>query len=173
MRKVEVFPHDPKWRHEFEKESKRIIPALGENVVMVHHIGSTAIPNIYAKPIIDMLVEVNDITQVDKRNSAMEALGYETMGEFGISGRRYFRKDNKMGVRTHHVHTFEVNSKEVERHLAFRDYMVAHPEDAQKYSELKRRLAKQYPNDINGYMDGKDGFIKEMEMLALKWRNSH
>ncbi|MGL5874852.1 MAG: GrpB family protein, partial [Xenococcaceae cyanobacterium] len=133
----------------------------------------TAIPKIYAKPIVDMLVEVNDITQVDKYNSAMEALGYEVMGEFGISGRRYFRKDNKMGVRTHHVHIFEVNSKEVERHLAFRDYMVAHPEDAQKYSELKRRLAKQYPNDINGYMDGKDGFIKEMESLALEWRNSN
>ncbi|MGL5878509.1 MAG: GrpB family protein [Xenococcaceae cyanobacterium] len=173
MRKVEVLPHDPNWQHKFESESKLVIQALGENVVMVHHIGSTAIPKIYAKPIVDMLVEVNDITQVDKYNSAMEALGYEVMGEFGISGRRYFRKDNKMGVRTHHVHIFEVNSKEVERHLAFRDYMVAHPEDAQKYSELKRRLAKQYPNDINGYMDGKDGFIKEMESLALEWRNSN
>jgi GrpB-like predicted nucleotidyltransferase (UPF0157 family) len=172
MKKVEVLPHDPNWRHEFENESKRVILVLGKNLVTVHHIGSTAIPNIYAKPIIDMLVEVHDITQVDKCNSAMEALGYEVMGEFGISGRRYFRKDNQMSVRTHHVHTFKVNSKEVERHLAFRDYMVAHHKDAQKYSELKRQLAKQYPNDINGYMDGKDGFIKEIESLALEWCNS-
>ncbi|MGL5874414.1 MAG: GrpB family protein, partial [Xenococcaceae cyanobacterium] len=86
MRKVEVLPHDPNWQHKFESESKLVIQALGENVVMVHHIGSTAIPKIYAKPIVDMLVEVNDITQVDKYNSAMEALGYEVMGEFGISG---------------------------------------------------------------------------------------
>ncbi len=167
--KVEVIPHDPKWRNEFESESKRVALALGENVVAVHHIGSTAISNIYAKPIIDMLVEVNDITQLDERGSVMEALGYEVMGEFGIPGRRYFRKDNQGGVRTHHVHTFEIGSPEVERHLAFRDYMIAHPEDAQKYSELKRKLMKQYPNNINGYMDGKDGFIKEMDRKASKW----
>ncbi len=71
--RVEVFPHNPTWRNEFECESKRVASALGENVVAVHHIGSTAIPNIYAKPVIDLLVEVKDITQVDERGSKMEA----------------------------------------------------------------------------------------------------
>jgi len=167
--KVEVVPHNPSWRSKFEDESKQIALALGENVVTIHHIGSTSIPNIYAKPVIDFLVEVKDIAKVDEQSSAIAALGYEVMGEFGIPGRRYFRKQNE-DIRTHNVHTFEVNSPEIIRHLAFRDYMIAHPEAAQKYSELKRQLAQQYPNDINGYMDGKDSFIKEMEQKALAWR---
>lgn len=169
--KVEVVPYNPNWRSQFENESKHIKLALGENVLNIHHIGSTSIPNIYAKPVIDFLIEVQDIAKVDEQSSAMEALGYEVMGEFGIPGRRYFRKENEE-IRTHNVHTFEVNSPEIIRHLAFRDYMIAHPEAAQKYSELKRQLAKQYPNDIYGYMDGKDSFIKEMEQKALVWRKS-
>jgi GrpB-like predicted nucleotidyltransferase (UPF0157 family) len=169
--RIEVVPYNPSWRNEFENESKRVTSALGENVVVVHHIGSTAIPNIYAKPIVDLLVEVKDITQVGDRNWAMEALGYEVMGEFGISGRRYFRKDNEAGIRTHHIHTYEVASSEVERHLAFRDYIIAHPEDAQKYSDLKRELVKKLSiDDIEGYMNGKDAFIKEMEKRAVEWK---
>lgn len=169
MKKVEVVPHDPTWQKAFEVESKRVFDALSENVVAVHHIGSTAIPGIYAKPIIDLLVEVKDIVRVDRQSSSMESLGYEVMGEFRIAGRRYFRKNNQEGVRTHHIHAFKVDSEQVKRHLAFRDYMVAHPEDAQKYSELKRRLAREYPANINGYMDGKDGFIKEMDKKAAQW----
>ncbi|MBD2529326.1 GrpB family protein [Nostoc flagelliforme FACHB-838] len=167
--KVEVVPHNRTWRGKFDDESKYVALTLGENVVAIHHIGSTAIPHIYAKPIIDLLIEVENIAKVDDRSLGMEELGYQVMGEFGIPGRRYFRKENETGTRTHHVHTFTAKSLEVERHLAFRDYMIAHPEDAQKYSELKRKLAKQYPNDIIGYMDGKDGFIKEMEKKALVW----
>jgi GrpB-like predicted nucleotidyltransferase (UPF0157 family) len=170
MRKVEVIPHNLNWRKEFEVESKRIADALGNNVVTIHHIGSTAIPGIYAKPIIDLLVEIENLVKVDEQNSSMELLGYEVMGEFGIPGRRYFRKDNQKGDRTHHIHTFKVGSKEVKRHLAFRDYMIAHPKDAQKYSELKRRLAREYPTNIDGYIDGKDGFIKEMDKKAEQWR---
>lgn len=171
-RKVEVVPHDPKWHQAFEEESKRVAIALGETVVATHHIGSTAIPTIYAKPIIDMLVEVRDISEVDRQNSAMQALGYESMGEFGIPGRRFFRKGNEAGIRTHHVHTFEVDSAQVKRHLAFRDYMRVHAEDAQQYSELKQELAKKNPDSIEGYMDGKDEFIKEMDKKAAKWRMS-
>jgi GrpB-like predicted nucleotidyltransferase (UPF0157 family) len=170
MRKVEVVPHNQKWREAFEVESKSVADALGENVVTVHHIGSTAISGIYAKPVIDLLVEVKDIIKVDGQSSAMESLGYEVMGEFGIPGRRFFRKDNQESVRTHHIHIFEIASAQVERHLAFRDYMLAHPEDAQKYSELKRELARKYPQNIDRYMDGKDGFIKEMDKKAARWR---
>ncbi|HEX8503293.1 MAG TPA: GrpB family protein [Pyrinomonadaceae bacterium] len=172
MRKVEVVPHDPRWRDAFEAEAKDIAAALGDNVAAVHHIGSTAIPGIYAKPIIDFLVEVRDIAGVDGRSPAMETLGYEVMGEYGIPGRRYFRKDDREGVRTHHVHAFETGSAEAGRHLAFRDYMLAHPEEAQRYSELKRRLASEHPQSPDGYMDGKDGFIKEMERRAARWRGS-
>jgi GrpB-like predicted nucleotidyltransferase (UPF0157 family) len=172
MSKVEVVPHNPRWRDTFEAEAKHVAAALGENVVAVHHIGSTAIPNIYAKPVVDLLVEVREITEVDGRSSAMESLGYEVMGEYGIPGRRYFRKDNQEGIRTHHIHAFEAGSTEAERHLAFRDYMIAHPVDAQRYSELKRRLAEENPQSMDGYIDGKDNFVKEMDRRAARWRAS-
>jgi GrpB-like predicted nucleotidyltransferase (UPF0157 family) len=172
MRKVEVVPHNPRWRDAFEAEAKHVAAALGENVVAIHHIGSTAIPDVCAKPVVDLLVEVRDVTEVDGRSSAMESLGYEVMGEYGIAGRRYFRKDSREGIRTHNIHAFEAGSAEVERHLAFRDYMIAHPGDAQRYSELKRRLAEEHPQSMDGYMDGKDGFIKEMDRRAARWRAS-
>jgi GrpB-like predicted nucleotidyltransferase (UPF0157 family) len=171
MMKIEVLPHNPQWRDAFESEAAQIAAALGEIVVAIHHIGSTAIPNIYAKPVIDLLVEVRDIAEADGRNSAMRSLGYEVKGEFGIPGRRYFRKDNREGIRTHQVHAFEAGSAEVVRHLSFRDYMIAHPEDAQEYSELKQKLARQHPENMDGYMDGKDDFIKDIDQKAARWRS--
>jgi GrpB-like predicted nucleotidyltransferase (UPF0157 family) len=172
MRKVEVVPHNPQWRDAFAAEAKHVAAALGENVVAIHHIGSTAIPNIYAKPVIDLLVEVRDITEVDGQRAAMESLGYEVLGEYGIPGRRYFRKDNQAGVRTHHIHAFAAGSAEVVRHLAFRDYMIAHPGEAQRYSELKRKLAAEHPQSMDGYMDGKDDFIKAIDRRAAQWRTA-
>ena len=170
--RIQVVAHDPAWRGEFEAEARNITRALGDHVVRLHHIGSTAIPGIFAKPIIDFLMEVENIVELDDRSSVMEELGYEAMGEFGIPGRRYFRKNNASGVRTHQVHAFEAGSTGVERHLAFRDYMIAHPVEAQAYSVLKQKLAKEHPDDIEAYMDGKDPFIKEYETKAIAWRTS-
>lgn len=167
---VIVEPHDPLWGGMFSAESKRVSEALGPNAIAVHHIGSTAIPTIYAKPIIDLLVEVAEIHEVAAHNPAMESLSYEAMGEFGIPGRRYFRKDDQAGVRTHHVHVFAAGSSEVQRHLAFRDFLLAHPELAQQYSELKRSLATAFPDSMEKYMDGKDAFIKEVDRKAAEWR---
>jgi GrpB-like predicted nucleotidyltransferase (UPF0157 family) len=169
MRKVEVVPYDPKWQEQFDIESQLVAEALDETVVAVHHIGSTAISSIYAKPIIDLLVEVKDITQVDGRRLAIESLGYEMMGEYGIPGRRFFRKESAEGLRTHHVHAFKAGSEQVQRHLAFRDYLRAHPDDAQRYSDLKRRLAAEYPTNIEGYMDGKAEFIRDIDRKASPW----
>jgi len=168
MRKIEVLPYDPRWRYSFEIESQGITKALAENVVIIHHIGSTAIPNIYAKPIIDLLVEVKNIQVVDSHNSRMKHLGYQVMGEFGISNRRFFRKDNSLGDRTHHVHMFPLNSPQIKRHLAFRDYLINHSAEATAYSDLKRKLAQQYPNDIESYMDGKNQFINDIDSKAAQ-----
>ena len=168
--KVDVVPPDPAWRWAFETEAEQIALLMGENIFAIHHIGSTAIPGIYAKPVIDFLIEVEAITKTDEQIAAMEAIGYEAMGEFGLPGRRYFRKNRSLGIRTHNVHIYEVGSPEITRHLAFRDYMIAHPDTAQQYSELKRELAKKYPQDLEEYMDGKDEFIKTMEKKALEWQ---
>ena len=167
---VKVVPHNPQWKKAFDTESQQIAAIIAKNLVFIHHIGSTAIPKIYAKPIIDFLVEVHNINLVDRQTSEMEKLGYEAMGEFGLVGRRYFRKESSLGIRTHHVHIYETNSPEILRHLAFRDYMNAHPQDAEQYSQLKQKLAQQYPNDIESYMDGKDKFVKEMERKAIQWQ---
>ncbi|MDM8532716.1 GrpB family protein [Anaerolineales bacterium HSG25] len=172
-REVKVVPHNPAWKTEFQVEAKRINNALVGRVEALHHIGSTVIPNITAKPIIDILLEVETITDLDEQASAMEQLGYEAMGEFGIPGRRFFLKDDTAGLRTHHVHAFQVGHAGVTRHLAFRDYMIAHPQEAQRYSALKQSLAQAHPHDIEAYMAGKGPYIKEQEAQALVWNQKH
>ena len=167
--KVVVEPYHPRWVDLFDAESEVVARALAPNARAIHHIGSTAIPGIHAKPIIDMLVEVNEIDGVDRQTPSMTASGYLAMGEFGIPGRRYFRKHDDQGVRTHHVHVFTVESRQVARHLVFRDFLIAHPGHAQQYSTLKQKLATAYPDDIDSYMDGKDALIQEIERLALEW----
>jgi len=169
---VRVVPPDLNWPAEFQAEAERIRVALGNRVVAVHHIGSTAIPGIHAKPIIDIMLEVDDLAALDTRAAAMVELGYEPKGEFGIPGRRYFRKDSSQGIRTHHVHAFQAGDAGVERHLAFRDYLIVHPAIAESYSVLKQRLADSHPDDLEAYMDGKDAFIKEHEARAVTWRKA-
>jgi GrpB-like predicted nucleotidyltransferase (UPF0157 family) len=164
-----VVPHCPKWRDEFEQEAFELKQAMGDSALAVHHIGSTSIEGILAKPIIDILIEVHSFADVDQANSAMVNLGYEVMGEFGIKGRRYFRKNNVEGIRTHHVHVFTTGSQGAIRHLAFRDYLRAHPEIAQQYSNLKAALTKADTTNMEGYISGKDPFIKEWEARAVKW----
>ena len=166
--RVRMVPHDPNWRQEFRQEAGRISAAAGSNAVAVHHVGSTAIPGIYAKPVIDLLLVIQDLAALDEKQLEMEALGYEARGEYGIAGRRFFRRDDKHGDRTHQVHAFEDGSPQIARHLAFRDYMIAHPETAQEYSDLKRELVAQHPNDIEAYMDGKNEFIQEVDKRAAQ-----
>lgn len=172
MAKINVVPHNSEWQSVFKIERERVAAAFGEKALAVHHIGSTSVPGIYAKPVIDMLVEVNNITEVDTRNPAIESLGYEVMGEFGIPGRRYFRKDDSEGTRTHQIHAFLTGSDQVTRHLAFRDYLTAHPDEALEYSDLKRQLAADHPHDADAYMDGKDSFIQEIDRRAAVWKNA-
>ncbi len=166
---VRVVPHEPGWHQAFRAEAARIIQALGPPLVHVHHVGSTAIPGIVAKPVIDILIEVEAIERLDQQAAAMHALGYEALGEYGIPGRRYFRKDDDHGTRTHQVHAFCAGSEGAVRIMAFRAYMVAHPADAQAYGALKAGLAARHPGDKVAYRDGKAAFVKERERLALDW----
>jgi GrpB-like predicted nucleotidyltransferase (UPF0157 family) len=165
--KVIVTDYNPMWPNMFENEASRIREVFGEELIYVHHIGSTSVPGLKAKPIIDIMPVVRDIKVVDNYNDKMIALGYEPMGEFGIPGRRYFRKggDN----RTHQIHVFQFGSNDVERHLAFRDFLREHTDDANRYAQLKELLAKRFPNDIVAYSDGKDDFVKELEEKAIEW----
>ena len=162
--------YDAQWSKNFRAEAKKIRDILGDELVDIHHFGSTAVPGIRAKPIIDIMPLVKDIKKVDSFNDQMIALGYEPLGEYGIKGRRYFRKgeDN----RTHQMHMFQFdNVQEIDRHLAVRDYLRKHPEAARAYGDLKAKLALRHPEDIEAYMNGKDAFVKELEKKALDWYN--
>ena len=166
---VIVVPYDPLWPQAYTLAATEFRAALGSNLLEIHHIGSTSVPGLHAKPIIDLLAVVADLATVDQRVPQMQSLGYESLGEFGISGRRYFRRDNAAGQRTHQVHTFQSDSPQIERHLAFRDFLRAHADVARQYGELKQRLALAHPSDIEAYMVGKDPFIKATEATALAW----
>jgi GrpB-like predicted nucleotidyltransferase (UPF0157 family) len=168
QRLVKVVRYDPKWVQLYEKEVKIIALVFGSLLVNIHHIGSTSVPGLSAKPVIDILPEVVDIEAVDALGDGMLALGYIPKGEAGISGRRFFIKPSETH-RTHHVHVFQSGSPDAVRHLAFRDYLISHPELAAAYGELKSKLAQQFPEDIYGYMDGKDGWIKAVERDAVDW----
>jgi GrpB-like predicted nucleotidyltransferase (UPF0157 family) len=167
--KTFVIPHDPLWKELFIKEHNALRGVLRKNALEIHHIGSTSIPDILAKPIIDILIEVTSLDLLDQTNSEMESLGYEVMGEFGIETRRYFRKSDPQGIRTHHLHAFEIGSPHLFRHLAFRDYLIAHPTQARKYSDLKSKLIAQENCTMDSYIAGKDSFIKQTETKALEW----
>ena len=169
---IRVVGHDPAWSAKFKAEAERIADATGEAAVRIHHIGSTAIPQTKAKPIIDILLEVTSLAALDQKAPMLEALGYEAMGEFGIPDRRYFRLDDADGTRTHQIHAFEAGGPNVARHVAFRDYMRAHPSIAEEYGALKQRLTNAHPNDRAAYMDGKDAFVKEHERRALLWASN-
>jgi GrpB-like predicted nucleotidyltransferase (UPF0157 family) len=113
--------------------------------------------------VIDMLAVVPQVAALDARRDSWEALGYEVMGEFGIPGRRYFRKDDPSGSRTHQVHAFAGGSREITRHLDFRDYLRAHPPAVEAYGALKRRLAQECAGDMRCYSEGKTDFIHDIE----------
>jgi len=167
QRLIEVVPPNPDWPRQFEAEAVLLKLVFGDLLAEIHHIGSTAIPGIHAKPIIDMMPLVHEIEAVDSYNGVMETLGYRAWGEYGIAGRRYFSRARNR--HTHQVHVFQTGGAEVERHLAFRNYLRAHPEKALAYSNHKRLVAIQHPYDINGYMDGKDALVKQLEAEALAW----
>lgn len=167
-RKVIVCPYQIEWKVEFSKEAQRLRNILKDEVVAIYHIGSTAVNNLCAKPIIDILVEVTRIQNVDAYNLIFIQNDYTPKGENGIPGRRYFVKGTEI-VRTHHVHIYEENHPQVERHLALVSYLNANPDDASAYGELKNRLAKEYPENIDAYVDGKDAYVKQLEQKALAW----
>lgn len=164
-----VVPHDPLWKKAFADEAKAIKLAFGTTSVQVHHIGSTAIPGILAKPVIDLLGVVPMLADADTNARALESLGFESVGPYGIEGRRYFRKSDSNGTRTHHLHVFEEGSPHVERHVAFRDYLIAHPKVAKEYSSLKEHLTRREAPTWGAYLDGKEPFIRRVEPLALDW----
>jgi GrpB-like predicted nucleotidyltransferase (UPF0157 family) len=168
---IHLEPHNPNWAVQFAEERSRILEVLGECgrggvVWAVHHIGSTAIPDIHAKPVLDILVELYPAALEEKHIAALKELGYEYRGEAGIPGRQFFRTN----PRTVHLHAFLLDTPEVHHHLLFRDYLRAHPAEAGRYETLKLTLAKQFSHNREAYTNGKHDLIQQLLERAQKWQ---
>ncbi|MCR3922307.1 MAG: GrpB family protein [Firmicutes bacterium] len=163
-----VTEYDEKWPLQFKEEATKLKMIYGAEILEIHHIGSTSVPGMIAKPVIDIMPVVRDIRKVDAYNEQMIELGYEPLGENGIKQRRFFRKGRVH--RTHHVHIFQFNNHlDIDRHVAVRCYLQQFPEVARLYGALKAKLAKEFPLDRVAYIEGKDHFVTELEKKALKW----
>jgi GrpB-like predicted nucleotidyltransferase (UPF0157 family) len=169
MREIKVVPYTQDWRRAFEEEKKALLELGISEIAQIHHIGSTSVEGLAAKPIIDILVEVQSLASLDRNQKKIESLGYESKGEFGIEGRRYYRKGREN--RTHQIHAFRISDPHVRRHLAFRDYLRENPAVREEYEVLKLKVALECGNDINRYCNGKSDFIKLHEAKALDWMN--
>jgi GrpB-like predicted nucleotidyltransferase (UPF0157 family) len=159
---ISIAPYDPAWPGRFEDEAARIREALGPVAVRVDHIGSTAVPGLGAKPVIDIQVSVDDVALVDRFRRPVEGLGYEYRPDPDDDEHEYFFRDVG-GVRAFQIHLCPAGSRWERRHLAFRDHLRANPEDAARYEALKRDLAGRFPLDIHSYRDGKDDWIRSLE----------
>lgn len=167
-RPIIVVPYDVHWSQDFSYAAAEISSVYREQLVSIHHIGSTAIRGVAAKPTIDIMPVVRDIERVNEFDPVMLAFGFWPQGENGVPGRRYFRKGD-ISSHTHHVHVYQEGHPAIERHLALVAYLNRHPEDAHAYGELKMALARRYSTDVDGYMAGKDGYVKWLESRALAW----
>ena len=171
MRNIHVVPYDPAWAEMYAAEADRLRHALGDELVAIHHMGSTAIVGCPAKPIIAILPVVRDIDRVDRRNPWLVALDYDPRGENGIPGRRYFSKGGTT-QRSHHVHVFQAGHPEIRRHLDFCAYLAAHPEAMGRYVARKQELARRFPHDILAYNRGKSDLIRTLDQAAARWRQA-
>ncbi len=168
--RVELLPYSSSWKVTAEKAIAQLFHALPDSIVGIHHIGSTAIPGIHAKPIIDLMPVVRNVNDLDQQHPIFLQLGYSGWGEYGIPGRRFFTFDEPItGRRLLQLHCFEVESHQIERHLACRDYLCGNPAKAEEYDREKHRCRDLHPHDSHAYSDAKHEWIAAQLPDALAY----
>ena len=160
-KKVRVLPYDVEWKDYFEAIKMELVEALGEIPISIEHVGSTSVEGLAAKPIIDIDVVVKP-EDVSKAIELLEGHGYIYEGDLGIEGREAFAYEGKIHLQEHHLYVCPSDSKELARHIAFRDYLRSHPEAVEKYSKVKLEAAKLYPESIEKYIEYKSPVIEEI-----------
>lgn len=158
---VLLVPYDPRWPRLFEAERERVEAAPGARAVGVEHVGSTAVPGLDAKPVVNLLVGVSSMRDAKRCVRPLEGIRYEHRGEAGIPGRLFFRKAHD-GRRAYHLHVAEVGGAFWDEHLLFRDYLRAHPQTARYYARLKHELAAREGQDREAYTAAEAGFVKDV-----------
>lgn len=169
-RPVRLTPYDPLWAEQASAEAARVLRACDPAMISVHHIGSTSIPGIVAKPVLDLLGVATALADLDAKAAALGELGYASRGEHGIVGRRYFTLDGVSGERRAQLHCFARGDPGIERHLAFRDHLRGRPELAHEYEREKVRCATRHPEDSLAYTECKDAWIRRVQAEALALR---
>lgn len=156
--RVRLVPYAEAWKELFEEEKRRLKKAVGRHVISIEHVGSTSIPGLISKPILDIGIAVDDFEAARVTISPIEELGYQFRGEYGIPRRHYFVKGH---ARTHHIHVLETTSRDWKTLILFRDYLKQHPEAKEAYQNLKQKLAARFPLDRSSYQDGKAALIQQ------------
>lgn len=161
--RIEIVDYDPRWLVMYEDERARVAAALGTLAESIEHIGSTSVPGLSAKPIIDLLVAVARLGPVDLYVEPLARLGYTYFPVMGNAQRYAFGKGDP---HTHHLHIVQLGAEEYTRPLLFRDYLRTHPRDARRYDALKRTLAARFHDDRRAYLAGKSEFVRSIETRA-------
>ena len=147
-----MLPYDSAWKAAFEEIRKEIEQAAGDLIVDVEHVGSTSVEGMSAKPCIDLDVVIPDHTVFDAVADRLKAIGYFHEGDLGIKGREAFRYSGKPHLLTHHLYVCPRDSRELHRHVTFRNFLRSHPEAVKQYSTVKETAARLFPDDIDRYM---------------------
>lgn len=164
--KVRLSDYNPQWPYLFKEECDVLTEILGSEVIRFEHFGSTSVKGMKAKPVIDMMVIVKDIEKIDQYNKIFELRGYDIAGEWGIAGRRLFRKDGEH--RTHHIHIYEISNQEIKRHLLLRNYLRVNSKEVADYSKFKTLLSNKF-EDTREYSKAKKEYVKNLEKRAIEY----
>ena len=161
-RHIIVQPYDEMWKQDFISISNEIRDALGELALRIEHVGSTSVPGLSAKPVIDIDVVIRDHSVLDEVVSRLAKIGYQHEGNLGVADREAFGYEGKEHLKEHHLYVCPEDSPELKRHTAFRDYLRSHPEAVREYSRIKEEAAALYPYDIDGYIRHKSPVIEKI-----------
>ena len=161
-RKVIVVPYDAHWKTDFEAIRLEIAAAMDGLALAIEHVGSTSVEGLSAKPCIDMDVVIPDRAALGDAIRRLAQIGYQHEGDLGIPDRHAFKYEGKTHLQKHHLYVCPADSRELHRHLTFRNYLRAHPDDAARYSAVKEEAARLYPNDIDSYIRHKSPCIEEI-----------
>lgn len=168
---VRIVDYDPGWPEEAGRELERVGEALGDVAVRLDHVGSTSVPGLAAKPIIDLQASVAALQPQAAYVEPLEAIGYLFV-PFATAPEYHFFGKPPERPRTHHLHVCLAGSFEELRHLAVRDYLRTHPDEAARYEGVKRESARRHPEDRLAYMEGKEAIVMDLERRALAWVES-
>ena len=161
-RPVEIVDYDPQWPNQYEKERSNILDAIGHKALAIEHIGSTAVPGLGAKPIIDIMAGVEGSADADECVRLLETIGYDDVTHQPEMQDWYYCLGKGFHSVGYHLHLVRNGSEHWEKHIVFRDYLRSHPETAREYDHLKRRLASEHGSNRLAYTEAKTSFIESI-----------